>query len=218
MERKYNLSNSIEKLIENKTYLLYQLIAAKDFGNIKKGDLGGYVENEESLSQEGSCWVAQNACVFNSSKVVDNAYVCGASLIGDGSIVSGYSTISGDSKVLNFSLIENTKIVNSTIISSIIKKSKIIESGIINSQINAVVAPNKSFIFNGRIKSSEDYLYYLVNGSPRTIYKDYSNNWILVENYNRTEIKEVEELKKILERFGKNLEENQNYGTSYMQL
>lgn len=218
MERKYNLSNPVEKLIENKTYFLHQLIAAKDFGNIKKGDLGGFIENEENLSQEGSCWVAQNACVFNRAKVVDNAYVCGASLIGDDSIVSGYSTITGSSKILNFSLIENTKVVSSVIISSIIKKSKIIESGIINSQINTIIASNKSFIFNGRIESSEDYLYYLVNGSSRTIYKDYSNNWILVENYNRVEIKEVEKLKKFLERFGKNLEENQNYGTSYMQL
>lgn len=36
---------------------LYRIKALRDFGNVKKGDLGGYVEKEENLSHNGSAWV-----------------------------------------------------------------------------------------------------------------------------------------------------------------
>lgn len=37
--------------------------AIRDFGNIKAGDLGGWLEKEENLSHRGNCWVADNATV-----------------------------------------------------------------------------------------------------------------------------------------------------------
>ena len=39
-------------------------MACKDFGNIKKGDFGGYVESEKNLSHEGNCWVYDGAKVY----------------------------------------------------------------------------------------------------------------------------------------------------------
>ena len=32
--------------------------------NVKAGDLGGWVESEKNLSQEGDCWVGGNARVY----------------------------------------------------------------------------------------------------------------------------------------------------------
>ena len=44
------------KLTETKKELdkltLYQIEALKDFGNVKKGDKGGFIEKESNLSQE----------------------------------------------------------------------------------------------------------------------------------------------------------------------
>ena len=50
---------------------LHQIRALIDFGNVKAGDLGGGIESEKNLSQEGNCWVYGNALVYG------NARVCG---------------------------------------------------------------------------------------------------------------------------------------------
>jgi hypothetical protein len=49
--------------------------ALKDFADVKKGDLGGYIQSEDNLSQEGNCWIYDNAKVYGNAKVYDNALV-----------------------------------------------------------------------------------------------------------------------------------------------
>lgn len=58
-------------------HTLYRIRALKDFGNVKAGDIGGYVEKEENLSQEGICWVCDSARVCGNARVCGDAYVCG---------------------------------------------------------------------------------------------------------------------------------------------
>lgn len=48
---------------------LYRIRALKNFRNVKKGDLGGYVEKESNLSQTGDAWI------YDDAKVMDNAIV-----------------------------------------------------------------------------------------------------------------------------------------------
>ncbi|MCZ2159157.1 hypothetical protein NPX99_07845 [Bartonella sp. 220] len=112
--KKYEFTEETRK-IEGVT--LYRIRALRDFGNVKAGDRGGFIEKEENLSHEGNCWVAGNAWVFNDAhvygnakvlgsarikpkaRVYDNAVICGASKI-HGSVygsaqVTGYHTIRG---------------------------------------------------------------------------------------------------------------------------
>jgi len=42
---------------------VYQIRALKDFGNVVKGQLGGYIESEEQLSQEGDAWIEEGVIV-----------------------------------------------------------------------------------------------------------------------------------------------------------
>lgn len=79
-DKKYRLTDeSIE--VDDKT--LYRIEALKDFGDVRKGDKGGFVESDKNLSQEGDCWVCGNA------KVYGNALVCGdAKVRGDAKINS----------------------------------------------------------------------------------------------------------------------------------
>jgi hypothetical protein len=42
---------------------LYQIRALKDFGDVKAGDLGGYIEQESNLSQDGECWIKDGTAV-----------------------------------------------------------------------------------------------------------------------------------------------------------
>ena len=54
---------------------LHRIKALKSFGNIKEGDLGGWVESEKNLSQDGNAWVSGNAKVYDNATVGGNATV-----------------------------------------------------------------------------------------------------------------------------------------------
>ena len=65
---------------------LFRIKALIEFGNVKAGELGGFVEKEENLSQDGNAWVYDNARVYG------DACVCGdACVYGD----AGYATVHG---------------------------------------------------------------------------------------------------------------------------
>jgi len=51
------------KLLEREANGLCRIKALRDFGDVKKGDIGGYVEKENNLSQLGNAWVYGNARV-----------------------------------------------------------------------------------------------------------------------------------------------------------
>ena len=55
--------------------ILHRIKALKDFGNVKKGDLGGYIGSEKNLSHEGKCWVHDNAKVYDNAHIGENAEV-----------------------------------------------------------------------------------------------------------------------------------------------
>ena len=76
------MSNKYE-LTSNKKFGLTQIRALKDIGRfgIKKGDLGGWVQSELSLSQEGDAWVSGNARVYGNARVTGNAWVSGNALV-----------------------------------------------------------------------------------------------------------------------------------------
>lgn len=63
---KYELTKNT-KVVDGKT--LYQIRAIKDFGDVDKGDLGGWIEAEKNLSQEGNCWVSGDARVYGTEIV-----------------------------------------------------------------------------------------------------------------------------------------------------
>ena len=72
---------------------------------ISEGDLGGYIEKEENLSQDGNAWVGGNAEVYGDAWVGGNAEVCGnAWVYGDAKVygnacVDGNAWVYGDAKV-----------------------------------------------------------------------------------------------------------------------
>ena len=48
---------------------LHRIQAIKDFGNIEKGDMGGFVEYENNLSQYDNCWIFDKAMVMGNSSI-----------------------------------------------------------------------------------------------------------------------------------------------------
>ena len=91
------------KLTDNKKEFsgitLYQIQALKDFSNVKAGDLGGWIESEINLSQNGSAWVCGNAWVYGSAKVSGSAWVSGNAKVYGNAMVSGSAWVYGDARV-----------------------------------------------------------------------------------------------------------------------
>ena len=65
----------------------YRVKALRDFNDVKKGDIGGYIEGEKNLSHDGNCWIYDNAVVR------DNARVFGNAIIRDNAVVHGDARI-----------------------------------------------------------------------------------------------------------------------------
>lgn len=79
MSKKYTLLKGNSIKVDGKT--LYRVKALRSFSDVKKGDIGGYIETEDNLSHEGSAWVYDEARVH------------------DKPLVSGFASVRGDARV-----------------------------------------------------------------------------------------------------------------------
>ena len=78
---------------------LYRIKATTDFGDVRKGDLGGYIEKEENLSHLGNAWVTDDAWVSGDALVSGDAWVSGNARVSYDAIVTGNALVSGDARV-----------------------------------------------------------------------------------------------------------------------
>ena len=111
-------------LILDNTYYCknyYRLKAIKDFSNVKKGDLGGYVDGYHNLSQKGKCWVYDEATISDSArvssnaKIQKNAHVSGKAKVFGKAIVTGNAYVCGDALVFGKSYVGGYETVCETI-------------------------------------------------------------------------------------------------------
>lgn len=96
MSKKYELTDNT-KIVYG--IMLHKIRALKDFETItgeivKAGDFGGWIEKESNLSQDGQCWVFDNAEVYGDAWVYDNAEVYGDARVYDDARVFGDAEIS----------------------------------------------------------------------------------------------------------------------------
>ena len=62
--KKYEFTGETKRVeLWNRTATLHRIKATVEFGFVKVGELGGWIEKEENLSHEGKAWVlvSQNA-------------------------------------------------------------------------------------------------------------------------------------------------------------
>ena len=72
---------------------------------VHQGDLGGYVQREDNLSQDGKCWFFQNAMA------AEDAVVAGNAQIRDLAVIRGNALVSGSAVILDRSMVEDHAIV-----------------------------------------------------------------------------------------------------------
>ena len=88
--KKFELTSDFKMYLGMK---LFRIKALVDFGNVKAGDLGGYIEKEKNLSHNGNAWVSGNAQVYDNAWVYGDARVSGNARVYDNARVSGNADI-----------------------------------------------------------------------------------------------------------------------------
>ena len=71
--KKYELTSDTKIVFG---HILYRIKALSSFGCVSAGDLGGFLESEKNLSQNGDAWVYGDAEVYGNARVYGNAEVC----------------------------------------------------------------------------------------------------------------------------------------------
>ena len=159
-EKKYEL---IPAVFEGRKYgddsQAFRVKALKDFSNVKVGELGGFVTDENTLSQEGDCWIYPESYVGRGCKVQDKAMISeGAFIIGNVQI-KGFSNIRGDICIAG----NDVTIVDSNIM-SLDSLNPVSITGnhlnIMESTITTSIIAQGNSIEYGRIISPEDILTY----------------------------------------------------------
>lgn len=95
--KKYELLPDRQIVVAGTT--LYRIRALKDFGNVKAGSLGGFVRSERNLSQDGDCWVADEAQVYDEAVVSADAQVYGRGRVYNHGRVSDRGQVLGNAQV-----------------------------------------------------------------------------------------------------------------------
>jgi hypothetical protein len=101
-ERKYELTDEVKEV---DGVAVYRIRALRDIGeSVKAGDLGGWIESEEVLSQDGACWVG------------DDAVVLGDGLVRNDALVLGNAKVSGNSLVINNAIVKDSAEIRDSLV------------------------------------------------------------------------------------------------------
>ena len=113
-EKKFELTDETR---EGYDCTLYRIKALKYFSDVKKGELGGFVEKEDNLSQDGNCWVYNDAKVFDEAKVFGNARVYGHAEVHGDAMIYGNACVSDDAQVFgDANVYDNALVYDGTIV------------------------------------------------------------------------------------------------------
>ena len=105
--KKYEILMDEKNTIEFEGHTLHRIKALRDFGDIKTGDLGGYVENENNLSHEGNCWIYDDAKAMDYSVISDNSRMYNNSTMYGNSVMYDNSEMYDNTKMYDNSTLYN---------------------------------------------------------------------------------------------------------------
>ncbi len=126
-ERKYELTD--ETLVHRSPLfaegvLLHRIRSLRDFNDVKRGDLGGFIESEKNLSQTGTSWVYDRAKIYNEAfihkdaQIRDRAEISGSAFVGGAALIDGSALITGNARVFEEAKIrENATVSDSVFVS-----------------------------------------------------------------------------------------------------
>ena len=151
MGKKYELTEETKEFYGR---TLHRIKALKNFGDVEVGDLGGYIESESNLIQEGCAWVYGDAMVF------DNAKVCGDAMVFDNAKVYGDAMVFDNAKVRGNAMVFDNAMVrgNAKVCGNamVFDNAKVYGDAMVFG--NAKVFDNAKVFGNAEIKGNTDYM------------------------------------------------------------
>ena len=117
--KKYELIKESKTIFEG--IEIYRIRALKDFSDVRTGDIGGWVCSEDNLSQNGNCWIYDNAkClddarVYYNAKMYDNAIMYDDAIMYDNSRMFNNTIMYNNSRIFNNAkMYDNAMMYNKT--------------------------------------------------------------------------------------------------------
>ena len=166
--KKYELTEDT-KTLANGT-VLHRIRALRNFklaygGEVSAGDLGGWVEKEDNLSQTGKAWVHGDAWVCQNAKVYGDAFVYENARVYDNVMVYGKAKVYGHAKVYG-----NAKVYDDANVCDnawVYDDAQVYDSAIVFSNASvydqaqvygiALVYSNAKICGNAHVKGTHDY-------------------------------------------------------------
>ena len=139
MEKKYKLTDETINVCGKK---LCRIEALKDFRDVKKGDKGGFIEDEYNLSHDGNSWVYGNARVYDNARVCGNARVCDNAMVYDNASVYDNAMVCGNAMVYGNAMVcDNARVYGNASVYG-----------------NAMVYGDTGVCGNAKIENNSDYI------------------------------------------------------------
>lgn len=140
--------------------------------HVKAGDLGGWIQSEDNLSQDGDCWVADNAIACDNARVRDDAWVVDHAVLQDNAVACEIALVGGNSNLKYDALAEDECVIRDNAI--IAGNARITGDVAINGNSsfgdvciadNTVIYSSRQYITVGPIGSGEQtFTLYKVDG------------------------------------------------------
>ena len=113
--------------MEYKGHTLHRIRGINEFKGYGEG---GWIESERNLSQEGRCWVRDEAKVYGNARVYDG--LSRGPIIGR-AIVSGFAEVFGNAQIMNNAKIYDRAMVSGTVMNNAIvtEEGKVLENAIV---------------------------------------------------------------------------------------
>ena len=149
---------------------LYRIEALKDFSDVKKGNKGGFIENESNLSQRGDCWVYDDAMVCGNAEVYDDAKVYEFAIVQGNAQVYGHASVRGNAEIYGGAEISGDAVVYGN--AKIYGNARVYDYAEVyhNAQVygNAKVFENAEVSFDAKVyDDAKVYEYAMVQGNAK---------------------------------------------------
>lgn len=100
-----------DETIQYRGHTLHRIEALMDFGCVRKGKQGGWIEKEFNLSQEGNCWIHDEAKVYDNARVSDDATIRDFAEVFDNALVFNCATLKDKALVFGRASVYNNAYV-----------------------------------------------------------------------------------------------------------
>ena len=121
---------------------------------VKAGDLGGWIESEENLSQFDDCWIGEDAQAEGHALIDGNAWVGGTATVCENAFICDNARVDGDTGIAGYAkVLDNAQVRGNAFVSGFVEiKGNACVYG--NARIGGITCLQA----NARVQSSRDYL------------------------------------------------------------